>query len=63
VKEAHVSRALLFLVGCGLIVFGVFQQCPWLAYVIGGVLVCGLASLLERSAMRNESTAKPEAKS
>lgn len=50
-------RALLFLAGCGLIVAGVWWVIPWLALVIGGLLVCGLAFLLELSAVRRESPA------
>lgn len=49
------TRALLFLLGCGLIVAGVWVVRPWLALVIGGVLVCGLAALLERAALHRES--------
>lgn len=48
-------RALLFLIGCGLIVVGVWCVIPWLALVIGGLLVCALAFLLELSAVRREA--------
>lgn len=47
-------RALLFLTGCGLIVAGVAVVVPWLSLVVGGLLVCGLAALLERAAMRRD---------
>lgn len=50
-------RALLFLTGCGLIVAGVWWVIPWLALIVGGVLVCGLAYLLELSAVRTETKA------
>lgn len=50
-------RALLFLAGCGLVVTGVWWVRPWLALVVGGVLVCGLAALLERAAWRREAMA------
>lgn len=48
-------RAVLFLTGCGLIVGGVAWVVPWLALIVGGVLVCGLAALLERAAARAEN--------
>lgn len=49
-------RALLFLVGCALIVTGVWWVIPWLALVIGGSLLCLLAYLLERAAMVREAS-------
>lgn len=49
-------RALLFLAGCGLVVAGVAMWSTRLALVVGGLLVCGLAVLLERSAARRETT-------
>lgn len=51
-------RALLFLAGCSLIVAGVWLVIPWLALVVGGLLLCGLAYLLELSAVRRETQAK-----
>jgi hypothetical protein len=51
-----VSRALLFLAGCGLIVAGVALVVPWVAFIVGGLLVCSLAALWVRAAMRREAT-------
>lgn len=54
------SRALLFLVGCGLIVAGVALVVPWVAFIVAGVFVCGLAALWERAAIRREATTTGE---
>lgn len=51
-------RALLFLTGCGLVVAGVAAWSVAAALVAGGVLVCGLAVLLERSVARSENGAR-----
>lgn len=48
-------RVLLFLAGCALIVAGIWWVLPWVALVVGGVLLCGVAALLERSALRREA--------
>lgn len=48
-------RALLFLAGCGLIVAGVWLVAPWVALVVGGLQLTGLAFLLERAAMVREA--------
>lgn len=53
-------RALLFLAGCALIVAGVWWVRPWVALIVAGVFVCGLAALLERSAVRQEAAVRPE---
>lgn len=47
---------LLFLAGCGLVCAGVALVQPWLALVVGGCMLCGLAYLLERSAARREAS-------
>ncbi|HEX6515583.1 MAG TPA: hypothetical protein VF049_08405 [Nocardioidaceae bacterium] len=54
------SRALLFLAGCGLIVAGVALVVPWVAFIVAGLLVCSLAALWERAAMRREATTTGE---
>lgn len=51
------ARVLLFLAGCGLIVTGVAWVSPWFSLVIGGTLLCILAVLLEKSAVRRETRA------
>lgn len=50
-------RVLVFLTGCGLIVGGIAWVLPWLALIVGGLQLCGLAWLLERSAVRREASA------
>lgn len=51
-------RALLFLAGWGLIVGGVWVGvAPWVALIVAGVCVVGVATLLELAAARRE--AKP----
>lgn len=56
-------RALLFLAGCSLIVGGVAWVVPWLSLIVAGVLTCSLAFLLERAAVRRETSPNIGAKS